>query len=47
MLIALGVAAGDLLLVRRWCLIFTKAFSGGWRMLLAKPQEDYMLNAIG
>ncbi|RXZ31069.1 sulfate ABC transporter permease subunit CysW [Oxalobacteraceae bacterium CAVE-383] len=46
LLIALGVAATLIFLVAPLALIFTKAFSEGWRMLAQNLQQDYMLSAI-
>jgi sulfate transport system permease protein len=46
LLIALGLVATLLFLVAPLALIFTKAFSEGWRMLLENLHQDYMLNAI-
>jgi sulfate transport system permease protein len=46
LLIALGLVATLLLLVAPLALIFTKAFSEGWRMLVENLHQDYMVNAI-
>ncbi|MDB5989423.1 MAG: cysW2 [Herbaspirillum sp.] len=46
LLIALGLAATLLFLVAPLALIFTKAFSEGWRVLLQNLHQDFMLNAI-
>ena len=46
LLIALGVAATLLFLVAPLALIFTKAFSEGWHVLVSNLHEDFMLNAI-
>lgn len=46
LLIALGFAATLLLLVAPLVLIFAKAFSEGWQMLVQNLQQDYMLSAI-
>jgi sulfate transport system permease protein len=46
LLIALGMAATLIFLVAPLALIFTKAFSEGWRVLLGNLHQDFMLNAI-
>lgn len=46
LLVALGMALALLLLVTPLALIFTRAFSEGWRMLLENLQQDFMVNAI-
>jgi sulfate transport system permease protein len=46
LLIALGLAATLLFLVAPLALIFTKAFSEGWRVLVQNLHQDFMLNAI-
>lgn len=46
LLIALGLAATLLFLVAPLALIFTKAFSEGWRVLLQNLHQDFMLSAI-
>jgi sulfate transport system permease protein len=46
LLIALGLALTMLLLVAPLALIFSKAFSEGWRVLLDNLQQDFMLHAI-
>jgi sulfate transport system permease protein len=46
LLIALGMAATLIFLVAPLALIFTKAFSEGWRVLLDNLHQDFMLNAI-
>ena len=46
LLIALGLAATLLLLAAPLALIFVKAFSEGWRVLLENLQQDFMLHAI-
>lgn len=44
--VALGMALALLLLVTPLALIFTRAFSEGWRMLLENLHQDFMVNAI-
>jgi sulfate transport system permease protein len=46
LLIALGLAAALLLLAAPLALIFVKAFSEGWRVLVGNLQQDFMLSAI-
>ena len=46
LLIALGIAATLIFLVAPLALIFTKAFSEGWQMLVQNLQQDYMWSAI-
>jgi sulfate/thiosulfate transport system permease protein len=46
LLIALGLAATLLFLVAPLALIFTKAFSEGWRVLVQNLHQDFMLSAI-
>jgi sulfate transport system permease protein len=46
LLIALGLAATLIFLVAPLALIFTKAFSEGWQMLVQNLQQDYMISAI-
>jgi sulfate transport system permease protein len=46
LLIVLGLAATLLFLVAPLALIFTKAFSEGWRVLVQNLHQDFMLNAI-
>jgi sulfate/thiosulfate transport system permease protein len=46
LLIALGLAATLLFLVAPLALIFTKAFSEGWRVLLQNLHQDFMVSAI-
>jgi sulfate transport system permease protein len=46
LLIVLGLACAGLLLVLPLALIFTQALQGGWSMLLANLQADYMRHAI-
>jgi sulfate transport system permease protein len=46
LLIALGLAATLIFLVAPLALIFTKAFSEGWQMLVQNLQQDYMVSAI-
>jgi sulfate transport system permease protein len=46
LLIGLGFIATLLLLVAPLALIFTKAFSEGWQVLVQNLQQDFMLNAI-
>lgn len=46
-LVALGLACAGLLLVVPLALIFTQALKGGWDLLLANLQADFMLHAIG
>lgn len=46
LLIALGLAATLVLLAAPLALIFVKAFSEGWRVLLENLQQDFMLHAI-
>ena len=46
LLIALGIAATLIFLVAPLALIFTKAFSEGWQMLVQNLQHDYMWSAI-
>lgn len=47
LLIALGLVCAGLLLVVPLLLIFTQALQGGWNLLVANLQADYMLHAIG
>ena len=46
LLIALGIAATLIFLVAPLALIFTKAFSEGWQMLVQNLLQDYMWSAI-
>ncbi|HWZ47056.1 MAG TPA: sulfate ABC transporter permease subunit CysW [Herbaspirillum sp.] len=46
LLITLGLTATLLFLVAPLALIFTKAFSEGWRVLLQNLHQDFMLSAI-
>jgi sulfate transport system permease protein len=46
LLIVLGLAATLIFLVAPLALIFTKAFSEGWRVLVQNLHQDFMLNAI-
>ncbi|HEY4073696.1 MAG TPA: sulfate ABC transporter permease subunit CysW [Herbaspirillum sp.] len=46
LLIVLGLAATLLFLVAPLALIFTKAFSEGWRVLVQNLHQDFMINAI-
>lgn len=46
LLVVLGMALALLLLVTPLALIFTRAFSEGWRMLLENLHQDFMVNAI-
>ncbi|KAF1019008.1 MAG: Sulfate transport system permease protein CysW [Paracidovorax wautersii] len=46
-LVALGLACAGLLLVVPLALIFTEALKGGWGLVVASLQADYMLHAIG
>lgn len=47
LLIGLGLACITLILLVPLALIFTKAFSGGWALLLENLSQDYMQHAIG
>ncbi len=46
LLVVLGGAVAAVLLVVPLVLIFTQALSGGWNLLLANLQQDYMRHAI-
>lgn len=46
LLVALGLAVALVLLVVPLTLIFVQALSGGWALLLANLQQDYMRSAI-
>ncbi|TBU97512.1 sulfate ABC transporter permease subunit CysW [Phytopseudomonas dryadis] len=47
LLIVLGLGAVALMLLVPLALIFTKALSGGWSLLLENLSQDYMQHAIG
>ena len=47
LLIGLGLGAVALMLVVPLVLIFSKALSGGWAMLVDNLSQDYMQHAIG
>lgn len=47
LLIGLGLSVVALMLLVPLALIFSKALSGGWSLLVANLSEDFMLNAIG
>lgn len=46
LLVGVGIALTILVLVIPLVLIFAKAFAGGWQLLLANLQEDYLCNAL-
>ena len=46
-LVGIGIALTILVLVIPLVLIFAKALSGGWQLLLANLHEDYLGNALG
>jgi sulfate/thiosulfate transport system permease protein len=46
LLVGVGIALTILVLVVPLVLIFAKAFAGGWQLLLANLQEDYLRNAL-
>ncbi|MBB3211165.1 sulfate transport system permease protein [Herbaspirillum sp. Sphag1AN] len=46
LLVGVGIALTILVLVIPLVLIFAKAFAGGWQLLLANLQEDYLRNAL-
>lgn len=47
LLIGLGLGAVALMLLVPLALIFTRAFSGGWSVLVDNLSQDYMQHAIG
>lgn len=46
LLVGIGIVLTILVLVIPLVLIFAKAFAGGWPLLLANLQEDYLRNAL-